>query len=323
MGQNFAMARINTNGTLDTTFGIAGKVQTTFLDTQSGVNSIALQTDGKIVLAGWTNNPPNSYDFALIRYNSNGSIDTTFGTNGKVITTINNFYQDAITKIIIQNDGKIIAAGHNSAPGGYYTLARYIENGTLDATFGTNGISIDVEGGGDPFDIAQQIDGKIMLAGGFGTDRFSYLRYLNNGQRDNTFPVNGSVAGVGLLGYASTVLIQPDNKIVISGSTNSPENTILCSTVVRLNPGTLSNETFTNIKTVVYPNPTSSNVFFDNSVNQYENGSVYNYLGQEILKQKLGFSSNESMDVSTIADGVYLLKLNNGNGSEKVKIVKK
>lgn len=324
LGQNFAMARINSNGTLDTTFGIGGKAQTTFINTLSDVNTVAIQPDDRIILGGWVYNSPYGRDFALTRYNSNGSIDTSFGTNGKIITTVNNFYNDQITKLIVQNDGKIIAGGYveNLQK---FVLIRYTSIGALDTDFGINGIAISDEFSGNNCDIAQQVDGKIILVGGFDGEVFTFLRYLNNGQLDTTFSSNGFLAGVGLFGYASNVLIQPDNKIVIFGFTSHPDglgNNIACSTVVRLNPGTLSNQTFTNIKINVYPNPTNNNVFFDNSVNQYEKASVYNYLGQKLGTKKLDFSNNESFDISSFSKGVYLLQLENENSIEVVKIVK-
>lgn len=326
LGQNFAMARINTNGTLDTSFGSNGKVQTTFFGTQSGVNSIALQPDGKIILGGWTNNLPYEYDFALIRYNSDGSIDTTFGVNGKVVTTVNTAYSDMISKVIIQSDGKIIAGGHDKQTAGKYTLVRYLPNGSLDTTFGTNGIALDIEYTSN-CDIAQQVDGKIVLVGGFDTSRISYLRYLNNGQLDTSFPVNGPIANVGLLGYASTVLIQPDNKIVVCGSLSTVfdefGNTYLCSVVIRLNPGTLSTNEFNDNEVTVYPNPASSYVGFNNTVNQFTKATLFNYLGQEVTSQSLNSSSEEQIDICSFATGVYLLKLSNETNNATVKIIKK
>lgn len=326
LGQNFAMARINTNGTLDSSFGINGKVQTTFSGTQSGVNSIALQPDGKIILGGWTNNLPFEYDFALIRYNSDGSIDTTFGVNGKVVTTINNMGSDTISKVLIQNDGKIIAGGYDSQSVGNYTLVRYLPNGSLDTTFGTNGVAVDTEFTGN-CDIAQQVDGKIILVGGFDTSRISYLRYLNNGQLDTSFPINGPIANVGLLGYASTVLIQPDNKIVVCGSLSTIfdefGNTYLCSVVIRLNPGTLSTNEFNDNELVIYPNPASNFVGFDNTLHQFTKATLFNYLGQEVAWQSLNSSSEEQIDIRSFSNGVYLLKLSNETNNATVKVVKK
>lgn len=321
-GENFAMARLNMNGTLDTSFGIGGKVQTTFFGEQSNANSIVIQPDGKIILGGWTNNVPFGYDFALIRYNSNGSLDTTFGVNGKVVTIVSNFYSDSISKIILQSDGKIIACGRNREPTGNYVLVRYLASGILDNTFGTNGIVIAPEFTSDYSDVAQQIDGKIVLAGGWETDRFSYLRYLNNGQLDTSFPIFGANANLGFLGYATTVLIQPDNKIVICGSLTGETN--LCSLVVRLDPGPLlSNKEFEENELVFYPNPTENVVSFDNSISQYQKAAIFNILGQEVGTITLKNLASESIDLTGFSNGVYFVKLENSSSQKSIKIIKK
>jgi uncharacterized delta-60 repeat protein len=320
--ENFAMIRINANGTLDTSFGTGGKVQTTFFNVESVAESIAIQPDGKIVLGGWTTNTPNGYDFALSRYSSNGSIDTTFGVNGKIVTTVNSFGSDLICKILLQSDGKIIAGGLNNQTGGNYTLVRYLLNGTLDNTFGTNGIVVTPEASNFDMDIALQIDGKIVIAGGFNTDRFSYLRYLNNGQLDTSFPIHGGYANVGLDGYASTVLIQPDNKIVICGSLTGETN--LCSLVVRLNPGPLlSNKEFEDNELVFYPNPTENVVSFDNSISQFQKAAIFNILGQKVGTITLKNLASESIDLTGFSNGVYLIKLSNQNSLKTIKIIKK
>ena len=84
----FTVARLTTSGGLDTTFGVGGKAQVAFSGTESMANSILVQPDGRILLGGYTVNAPYAKDFALVRLLSNGSIDTSFGVNGKVITTV-------------------------------------------------------------------------------------------------------------------------------------------------------------------------------------------------------------------------------------------
>src|SRR6516164_1693828 len=97
--------------------------------------SSAVQSDGKLVVAGMTTNLDDTTDFGLARYNSNGTLDATFGTGGKVKTTFADF--DGARAVAIQSDGKIVVAGYtlvNYSPD--FALARYNSNGTLDATFG-------------------------------------------------------------------------------------------------------------------------------------------------------------------------------------------
>src|SRR5437867_890974 len=84
----FALARYNANGSLDPTFGRTGRMTTAFGAAGSGVFALLLQPDGKLVAAGTATNGGSAYDFALVRYNANGSLDATFGTGGKVTTPI-------------------------------------------------------------------------------------------------------------------------------------------------------------------------------------------------------------------------------------------
>ena len=116
---DFALARYNTNGALDTTFGTAGKVITDFTANFDQANALTIQTGGKIVVAGYSDNGSN-YDFALVRYGTNGSLDTTFGTGGKVTTGFSSKLAATAIGIPIQNalaiqsDGKIVMVGRSS-----------------------------------------------------------------------------------------------------------------------------------------------------------------------------------------------------------------
>src|SRR5215470_8526399 len=116
---NFALARYNSNGTLDTTFGTGGQAVTDFgMDDRAF--SVALQEDGKIVAAGMTGN-----NFALARYNSNGTLDATFGSGGKVITDFAGA-NDIALGVAIRTDGKIVAAGRTFVSGRpAFGVARY------------------------------------------------------------------------------------------------------------------------------------------------------------------------------------------------------
>ena len=130
-------------GSLDPAFGTGGKV-TTFSGTNALGHAVAIQTDGKIVEAGYIR-IHSIYEFALARYNANGSMDTSFGTGGIVVTAIGS---DAYaTSLAIQSDGKIIEAGCSGAD---FVLVRYNANGSLDTSFGTGGIVETANGSSDP-----------------------------------------------------------------------------------------------------------------------------------------------------------------------------
>ena len=172
LNYDFALARYNANGSLDSTFGTGGKVTTSILSTKDDLAwAIAIQSDGKIVVAGNTFNGSDTL-FALVRYNVNGSLDTTFGTGGKVTTAIGDVGASAYA-ITIQSDGKIIIAGNSdylmSPPNVYSSmvaLARYNSNGTPDITFGSGGVVTTILGQQDyGFALALQTDGKIVVAG--------------------------------------------------------------------------------------------------------------------------------------------------------------
>src|SRR4029450_7595452 len=141
---NFALARYNTDGTLDNSFGTGGKVTTDPGGVSGQAYSLAVQPDGKIVLAGYAN-VNGGESFMLARYNTNGTLDQNFGTRGIVTPRFalagQGFSFAFAFSVAIQPDGRIVAAGQHYFNGvSHSALARYNSNGTLDASFGTGGI---------------------------------------------------------------------------------------------------------------------------------------------------------------------------------------
>jgi uncharacterized delta-60 repeat protein len=112
-GDNFALARYNADGSLDTTFGTGGKVTTDFFGTRDEIHSLAIQSDGKIVAVGFTVVSGTNWDFAIARYNTNGSLDTAFGTGGKVTTEFQSGDFAEAFGVVIQGNGKIVGGGGN------------------------------------------------------------------------------------------------------------------------------------------------------------------------------------------------------------------
>ncbi len=321
----FTVARLTTSGGLDTTFGVGGKAQVAFSGTESMANSILVQPDGRILLGGYTVNAPYAKDFALVRLLSNGSIDTSFGVNGKVITTVDSNYSDAITQLALQSDGKIVAGGFTSFEVAHkMAVVRYLSNGSIDTTFGTNGINVITDGfGGQNCSVAVQADNKIIVAGGWQGSYFEVFRFLNSGALDTAFGTNGLVNAFPVTGgYASKVLIQADNKIVVTGSSQSADFTASCASVIRLNPGTLAKDSFSNSIVSLFPNPTTGVVSFDNSINSFENVIIYNYLGQDVGKQKINSVSDSQINLSNFSNGVYLLKFIGENNNAVAKVLK-
>ena len=235
---DMALARYNSNGTLDTAFATNGMATIGFSGGQSdGAYAVAIQPDQKIIIAGtgfltWGD---NLTDFALVRYNSNGTLDTTFGTGGIVTTNFSTGGWDYGTALALQTDGKIVVGGY--AGGSSYddfALARYNSNGTLDTTFGIGGlVTTNLSSGYDRIQgIAIQTDGKIVAAGyscdgSFANGVFSLARYNTNGSLDITFDIDGMLTTSfgGLSDEASSVAIQTDGKIVAAGYTRTSANT--------------------------------------------------------------------------------------------------
>ncbi|NUM35807.1 MAG: hypothetical protein HUU50_14780 [Candidatus Brocadiae bacterium] len=227
---DFAIAKYNADGSLDTTFGTGGKVVTDFNgQADYGLCMIVLE-DGKILVGGSVYNAANTNsDFALARYNANGTLDSTFGTNGKVTTDFPYSGNDGIESLAVLADGKIIAAGNASPYNGSFAIACYHANGALDTTFGTNG-QVTTDFNPASLDAIVKIkvfpDGKI-LAGGYansGTNiDFALARYNADGSMDSRFGTGGKVT----TDFATiddrivAVAIQPDGKIVAAGKSDT------------------------------------------------------------------------------------------------------
>ncbi|MDQ4123260.1 MAG: FG-GAP-like repeat-containing protein [Acidobacteriota bacterium] len=227
--RRFSLVRYNSDGTLDQTFGTAGKViqQVGTSSVGDAGRAIALQTDGKIIVAGvaavdLAQTTVNR--FALVRFNQNGTIDASFGTSGKVITTITSAGHSSLSDVVIQADGKILVTGDNSEQGASdVAVVRYNQNGTLDAGFGNNGIVTTRFGGSSSGEsINVQSNGKIVVAGnsftGSGSD-FGVLRLNPNGSLDASFGAGGKViTPIGSRSdQARDAAIQPDGKIIVIG----------------------------------------------------------------------------------------------------------
>ncbi|MCX5922125.1 MAG: delta-60 repeat domain-containing protein [Candidatus Dependentiae bacterium] len=228
-----ALARYNSDGTLDASFGIGGKI-TMLIDTGTRFFDVALQTDGKIVAAGFSVLAGVTY-IALTRYNANGTLDTTsFGTGTGIVTTLIGT-RAAASGIALQADGKIVVSGNATVTGIIQSaLARYNSDGTLDTNFNPSGtplgtVTTPVGTTSQATKIALQTDGKIVAAGQAtitGITQFLLARYTSDGTLDATFSPSGMPAGIittifdtSTNGKAQSLAIQVDGKIVVAGQT--------------------------------------------------------------------------------------------------------
>jgi uncharacterized delta-60 repeat protein len=225
-GKVISLARYTRNGALDTTFGTGGKVTTAIGGADDEALALAIQSDGKLVIAGQSWNG-SQLIFALVRYNTDGSLDTTFNSTG-IVTTAIGTVEDITFALKIQSDGKLVAAGI-SKNGAQYRIAlvRYNTDGSLDTTFNSTGIVITTIGTIDDeaCALAIQSDGKLVTAGysNNGTQNvLALVRYNTDGSLDTTFGTGGKVTtAVGNDDDGEGVAIQSDGKIVATGTTNN------------------------------------------------------------------------------------------------------
>ncbi|WP_075086540.1 tandem-95 repeat protein [Mariniblastus fucicola] len=251
---DFVVARYNSDGSLDNTFGTNG-LATYDENLNDRFTSVALQSDGKILAAGYEDDGGSQSGFAL-RFNTDGSLDTTFGSSGVIsglgsfehITGVDERYDgrvvlvggdssgnlrvsvhatggsqtqgqtisSALAPVDFQllSDGKIVTLSQNS--GGHFEITRLNGDLSLDTTFDGDGIRTVNFGGGDtPYSIALQTDGSYVLAGASGSDSL-VMRIDSTGQLDNTFGTGGRLVGVGEADEVLDVQIASDGKIVLS-----------------------------------------------------------------------------------------------------------
>jgi uncharacterized delta-60 repeat protein len=227
---DFALARYNPDGSLDSSFGVGGEVTTDFSGREDDAYSVLIQSDGKIVAVGSANSTTNYYDFAAARYLSNGTLDTSFGTGGIVTTDFGMHDLDIAYSAALQTDGKIVAGGMAILNGGldqFFGVARYNANGTLDTTFSQDGLTtIDF---GNVLQAVNsvliQTDGKIVTVGASNgessEDDFLLARLTNTGRLDRNFGASGKVrTSFGPLNDgANGGILQPDGKIIAVGFT--------------------------------------------------------------------------------------------------------
>ena len=206
-GDDFALARYLADGSLDPTFGNGGIVTTDVgnpVDNFEGAMSVKVQNDGKIVVGGQSSTTEFEAVFSLARYNSNGTLDSSFGTGGKVTTAIYSF-GDSLYEIQLQSDGKILAVGSTyDGSQSKLALVRYTSSGALDTSFDgdgkvvTNLIGTYAQEGKS---VVVQPDGKIVVGGytiisnldANAFQEFAVVRYNANGTLDTSFGDAGVV----------------------------------------------------------------------------------------------------------------------------------
>ena len=303
----------NADGSLDTLFDGDGKLKPAISVGRSGSNAVAIQTDGKIVAAGFSYFDSKS-KFTLARYNPDGSYDTTFGGNGKVILGIGNtsfMYAEAVA---IQTDGKIVVGGYISEDTGTtdFAVARYNADGSPDTTFDGDGLATaDIFGTDYLNAMIIQPDGKIAAAGrSQNTNAVNYgtlVRFNTDGSLDTSFDGDGKIIAQSPDAYAFNALaIQPDGRIIAAGESLASGG-VHNFAVIRYNPNGSPDTTFNGsgkaITTVSGGIDTISGVFVQPDGKILAAGDAY--YGNGIDRFAMArYNPNGSPDTSFDGDGI-------------------
>jgi uncharacterized delta-60 repeat protein len=305
--------RLNADGSLDSTFNITGK---TINESIEGFNKILLQTDGKIIVGGTKNS-----EIALARYNSNGTLDTTFDTDGMVFSATAATSSRNFIDLDIQTDGKIVVLSEFNSGSQDFRVLRYSSNGSLDTTFGNNGsITTDIGNVEFPKSIVVQSDNKILVGGTTynstaSTENVFVARYTTTGLSDNTFNSNGkriySLTGVSY-NKMSNLAVQADGKILFFSKAfvSSTPKVFL----VRLNSNSSYDTTFDTDGIAIATSP--SNFNGDNAKLRIQADGKYtlftsiqtivnNVSNNDVLG--LRFNSSGILDTTFDTDGILTL----------------
>lgn len=341
--------RVLPDGNLDTSFGNQG------IKTFHGVSGNPdlrlfggkVQPDGKIVLAGRMGSMPEEQFWYVARIHPDGSFDTSFDSDGIVMPNIGSQFGESAFEIHILSNGKILAAGYGQKlPGQHFTVMRFNPNGSVDNTFGLGG-KAQVDFGcchSYIFDIVEQTDGKLVLAGLSDEDnvhtRFSVARIKPNGFVDQEFGDLGKVLVLiqhdSISARATSALIQPDGKILLSGlTTNDVDGYTVDGLLVRLNPGgqvgIVSPNQNLDLQLSASPNP-----FYGTQLQleyQLEEAteltiSIFNTLGQVVqrpidMASRSSGSHVEALQMpNELPVGEYFVQLQTSEGRQWIKIIK-
>lgn len=325
--RDVAIARINVDGTLDNTFGTNGKVTTDIAGNNDAATCIAINGDGKFAVGSYTYGAGSSSifaDFGIAKYNTNGSLDTSFSSDGKHVAVISPSGNDKPVAITFQSNGKILMGGSaflNTSVRDDFAIVRLNTNGTLDTSFSTDGIFTTTIGSSDDTAYAMKLlsDGKILLAGTIASGSYTdigLIRVTSSGNLDGTFGTNGKTQqGYGNLSVIQDMDVMNDGKIMVCGSAGTT-NIFLARFNGSTPPFLGTNDLAADKKELsVYPNPVKDILYSDQKLEDFE---LYSAGGSLIRRGK----NENSISVHDLPKGVYMLKIKNKDISITKKIIK-
>ncbi len=326
--KDVAVSRINANGTLDTTFGTGGKVTTDLAGNNDSATCIAINADGKFAVGSFTYGAGSSSifaDFGIVKYNSNGSLDTSFSSDGKQVVVISSSSNDKPCAITFQSNGKILVGGEvfpTSSSRNDYGIVRLNTNGTLDTTFSSDGIFTTPIGTSDDTPSAMKLlsNGKIILAGTVSSGSYhdiGLIRVNTDGTIDTTFGTNGKTQqGYGNLSTVEDMEVMGDGKIMVCGYAGTT-NIFLArfnGSIPALDVKDLPTETNKN-NLSLYPNPVKETLYSDENI---ENFDLYSSNGSLVKSGK----NIKSIKVDNLPNGVYIIKTRYKDKNINTRIIK-
>ena len=328
--EDMYVIRLNNNGSMDMTFNGSGKVVLNSIAGGNGSdigNSIYVDSSGKIYVTGDSYNGSSNYDMYVIRLNSNGSLDSSFGVGGKVV--VNNIAggngYDYGNSIYVDSSGKVYVTGRswNGSNDDMYVI-RLNSNGSLDNSFGSSGkVVLNSIAGGNWDDIGNSIyvdsSGKIYVTGGSpnsgGNLDMYVLRLDNNGSMDMTFNGSGkvvlnSIAGGNANDDGNSIYVDSSGKVYVTGRSWNGSNDDMY--VIRLNSNGSLDNSFGSSGKVVLNNIAGGNWDdFGNSIYVDSNGKIYvtgySWNGSNWDMYVIRLNSNGSMDSSFGIGGKVLV----------------
>lgn len=303
-------------GELDTTFGISGGyVVSDFLAAQvnEAANDVAVQTDGMIVVVGSRYAAVNAVDYLVARYNTDGTLDTTFSGDGLFL--LNNSNSDNLYAVAIQADGKIVAVGQSNSLAEAYVI-RLNTNGTLDTTFSGDGI-FEVPGAGIARSVALQTDQKIVIGSRGLSGESIIIRLTTTGTLDTTFDTDGLVSLSPNHYEPYGLAIQSNGRIVVAGTTSIFAGGDI-STARLLSSGVLDPTFDTDgiVVTSVYAGDSEARSLAIQTDGKLVVGGGPGANGTETEAALVRYNSNGSLDTSFDGDGIKLANFNIGSGNK-------
>ncbi|PZF74885.1 T9SS type A sorting domain-containing protein [Taibaiella soli] len=330
---SYTLVRYNIDGGIDSSFGNNGWAFPIYVNGESAL----LQPDGKILLGGYITDQNNHYGLAIERFLSNGSVDSAFGVNGQL--SVFNGYSLWAQKLALDSSGRIVAIGTATVTGASHmtvSVLRFNSDGSSDNSFHTPSIVTDASSEESGADILIQPDGKMIAACNSGFlphylyQNVNLVRLKANGDIDSAVGQNGVIKTyVPQSLLIASMLRQPDGKIVLTGTNYSEDFGLKNAVMLRYNLVESAISVISPITGIIshvkiYPNPANNQFFVDLSNVQTSSGYCFelmDIIGRMVATGNLKTGVN-TINTSSLSNGLYLLQITNGSGKEVHKIVK-